>query len=244
VNSVETSGVQPKLVSVIVPAYNAGMYLADALESVFAQDYRPLEVIVVDDGSTDDTRAVAMNYSQVRYLHQNNQGPPAARNTGLSNCKGDLIAFLDSDDLWVPGRLSMQAAYLEMHPLVGCVIGRMKNFLQEGTIRPSWVEESTLTGDLTAYALGALLTCRWVLEAVGGFNVSNNYTDDFDWLIRMKEANIPVEKVDEVLLFRRIHSGNLSHNQSGRDMKIHSRLRLLKEAIDRKRTTQLSRHLD
>ena len=117
---------QPKLASVIIPVYNGELYLAEALDSVFAQDYRPIEVIVVDDGSTDGTATVANEYSQVHYLHQPNQGPPVARNTGLSYCTGDLITLLDADDLWVPGKLSMQVAYLEAHPEAGCVIGKIR----------------------------------------------------------------------------------------------------------------------
>jgi glycosyltransferase involved in cell wall biosynthesis len=229
---------ESKLVSVIIPVYNGAMYLAEALDSVFAQDYRPLEVMVVDDGSTDDTAAVAKKYRQTIYLCQANQGPPAARNAGLKHCTGDLIAFLDSDDLWVPGKLSMQAAYLEMHPQAGCVIGRTKNFLQEGAVWPSWAMGTVLTGDLIAYHLGTLLSQRWVIETVGNFNESYMYSEDFDWLIRLKESNIFIAKMEEVLLLRRIHSTNISHSQRGREIKTHDRLLLLKEAMDRKRKAQ------
>jgi glycosyltransferase involved in cell wall biosynthesis len=137
----------PKLVSVIIPVYNGATYLAEALDSVFAQDYRPIEVIVVDDGSTDDTAVIAKRYSQIRYLHEVNQGPAVARNTGLIHCTGDLIGFLDADDRWVLGKLSLQAKYLEAHPEVDCVIGRMKNFVQESIPRPSWVEDFMLSDD-------------------------------------------------------------------------------------------------
>lgn len=174
---------KPKLVSVIIPVFNGELYLAEALDSVFAQDYRPIEVIVVDDGSTDDTAAVARRYSHVYYLHQPNQGPPVARNTGLSHCKGDLIAFLDADDLWVPGKLSMQVAYLEFHPEAGCVIGRMKNFLQESIPRPSWVNDSIFSDNPDAYSLGSMLAHRWVFETVGQFNTSNQRGDHIDSLL-------------------------------------------------------------
>jgi glycosyltransferase involved in cell wall biosynthesis len=225
----------PKLVSVIIPVYNGELYLAEALDSVLAQDYRPIEVIVVDDGSTDNTAEVARKYSQVHYLHQTNQGPPAARNTGLSHCKGDLIAFLDADDLWVSGKLSMQVSFLEAHPEAGCVMGRTKNVLQEGVVRPSWVEESTLSEDSVAYHMGTLLAHRRVLETVGNFNASYLYSDDFDWLIRLKESNISIGKMEKILHLRRIHLSNLSHNPEGRVIKTHSRIRLLKETIDRRR---------
>ena len=229
--------IEPKLVSVIIPVYNGELYLAEALDSVFAQYYRPIEVIMVDDGSTDHTVSVAKRYSQVHYFHQTNQGPPAARNTGLSYCKGDLIAFLDADDLWIPGKLSMQVAYLESHPEVGCVIGRMKNFLQESIPRPSWVNDSIFANNPDAYSLGSMLAHRWVFERVGQFNTSNKRGDNIDWLIRLNELKLMYYKMPEVLLLRRIHSNNISQKC---ELEIQARLRFLKEAIDRKRKTQNS----
>jgi len=231
----------PKLVSVIIPVYNGEFYLAEALDSIFAQDYRSIEVIVVDDGSSDNTAAVARKYSQVHYLHQTNQGQPAARNTGLSHCKGDLIAFLDADDLWGPGKLTMQAAYLEAHPEAGCVMGRTKNFLQEGVDRPTWVEQSTLSDNSTAFHMGTLMAHRWVFEKIGNFNTSYSYgVDDLDWLIRLKESDIAIATMEDVQLLRRIHKHNMSHNPEGHTIKTHGRIRLLKEAIDRKRKADSS----
>lgn len=229
--------IEPKLVSVIIPVYNGESYLAEALDSVFAQDYRPIEVIVVDDGSTDHTAEIARKYNQVHYLYQTNQGPPVARNTGLSHCEGDLIALLDADDLWVPGKLSMQVAYLESHPEVGCVIGRMKNFLQAGIPRPSWVSDSMLADNQEAYSLGSMLAHRWVFDTVGQFNTSNQRGDNIDWLIRLNELKIIIYNMPEVLLLRRIHSNNMSQKH---ELKNQARLRFLKEAIDRKRKTQNS----
>ena len=231
--------IKPRLVSVIIPVYNGELYLAEALDSVFAQDYRPIEVIVVDDGSNDTTAAVAKRYNQVRCLQQSNQGQPTARNTGLSHCKGDLIAFLDADDRWVPGKLSMQVAYLETHPEAGCVMGKMKNFLHEGVGRPSWVEQSTLSDNSTAFHVGTLLAHRWLFEKVGYFNVSYSYgVEDLDWLIRLKETNIPIAIMQDVLLLRRIHLNNMSHNPAGHCIKNRGRILLMKEAIDRKRKAQ------
>jgi len=87
-----------KLISVIVPAYNRERYLGAALDSILAQNYRPIEIVVVDDGSADGTASVARSYPAVRYIYQKNQGPVVARNTGLANCTGELISFLDADD--------------------------------------------------------------------------------------------------------------------------------------------------
>ncbi|MBI4573499.1 MAG: glycosyltransferase family 2 protein, partial [candidate division NC10 bacterium] len=104
------------LVSVILPVYNGERFLAAAIASILAQDYQPIEVIVVDDGSTDGTAAIARSFQGVRYLYQPNQGPAFARNAGIAVARGAFIAFLDADDLMVPTRLSVQAGYLLAHP--------------------------------------------------------------------------------------------------------------------------------
>src|SRR5690242_5053753 len=104
-------------VSVIIPAYNSERYIADALRSVLAQTYMPQEIIVVDDGSSDGTaRALDPFRSTIRYIYQKNRGEPAARNTGMREAKGDYIAFLDADDLWLPEKLDLQMTYLAAHP--------------------------------------------------------------------------------------------------------------------------------
>jgi GT2 family glycosyltransferase len=110
------------LVSVVIPTYNRGYIVGRAIESVLRQSHRPIEVIVVDDGSADDTRHVVERYgSPVRYLRQDNAGVSAARNTGLAAARGELIALLDSDDLWLPWKLAAQVAVLRRFPEVGMV---------------------------------------------------------------------------------------------------------------------------
>jgi len=100
-------------VSVIIPAYNGAAFLPEAIDSVLAQDYEPLEILVVDDGSTDDTHDVLRPYApRIRYFYQENRGPSAARNLGIERARGDLIAFLDADDRWLPGKLAAQVAAL------------------------------------------------------------------------------------------------------------------------------------
>jgi glycosyltransferase involved in cell wall biosynthesis len=112
----------PPLVSVIVPAYNCGRFVAEAVESALYQDYPAKEVIVVNDGSTDDTLIRLTRFgSAIRVISQKNAGPPAARNTGLREAQGSYIALLDADDVWLPGKLSAQVNYLENHAEVGTV---------------------------------------------------------------------------------------------------------------------------
>ena len=115
----------PPLVTVIMPVFNASATLAQALGSVLWQGYEAIEVIAVDDGSTDDSRQLLATYGDAaRVLHQSQQGPAAARNLALQHARGEYIAFLDADDVWLPGKLLSQVAYLQAHPDVSAVFGR------------------------------------------------------------------------------------------------------------------------
>src|SRR5436853_749734 len=100
----------PSLVSVIIPVYNCEQYLAEAIQSVLAQTHPTIELIVVDDGSTDNSAAVAKSFAVVRYVFQRQGGPGAARNRGISLARGSFLAFLDADDVWVAGKLTRQLA--------------------------------------------------------------------------------------------------------------------------------------
>ena len=154
------------LVSVIVPAYNAAAYLREALESVFAQDWRPFEVIVVDDASEDETPAIARSFDGVRYIRQEHGGAAAARNTALEVSEGAFVANFDADDLLPPNRLSVQARYLIEHPNVGCVLGR-----QEWMNPPEWFTRDPVYGDLDGIPLSSAMFRREVLHDLGGQRV-------------------------------------------------------------------------
>lgn len=108
--------------SVIIPAYNAEQYVIEAIQSVLDQDYKPVEILLIDDGSQDETvDLVKYNAPQVKIIQQINAGAAAARNTGLRYANGELICFLDADDGWFPGKLTAQVNYLQQHPEVGLV---------------------------------------------------------------------------------------------------------------------------
>src|SRR5712692_8045370 len=114
----------PFFVSVIVPVYNGEAFLAEAVDSIQRQAYQPLETIIVDDGSTDGTAGIAARFKDnVRYVYQSNNGPPAARNKGLKMARGNVIGFLDADDLWSENKLELQLAYLAEDSSVEIVLG-------------------------------------------------------------------------------------------------------------------------
>src|SRR6476619_4299573 len=116
------------LVSVIIPVYNGARYLRAALESVFAQSYCNFEVIVVDDGSVDDSGVIAQSFPEVRYINQTNQGVAAARNHGIEVARGEYFAFLDQDDLWTPEKLKLQIEYLLNHQDLGYTLTQQQYF--------------------------------------------------------------------------------------------------------------------
>ena len=119
-------------VSVIIPTYNSAQFIAETLESVFAQTYKDYGVIVVDDGSTDNTKEVLKPYmSKIRYIYKENGGAASARNVGIKNAQGEYIAFLDSDDLWLPEKLEKQIEYFGKHPQIDMVFANCIRFGEE-----------------------------------------------------------------------------------------------------------------
>ena len=110
------------LVSVIIPTYNSSQYIKEAIDSVLAQTYKNFEIIVIDDGSTDNTKEVLAPYlSVIKYIYKNNGGPASARNRGIKEANGEFVAFLDADDVWKPDRLARGVDILDQRPEVGLI---------------------------------------------------------------------------------------------------------------------------
>jgi glycosyltransferase involved in cell wall biosynthesis len=218
------------LATIVIAAYNAEPFLGKAIESSLAQDYRPVEVVVVDDGSTDGTGDVARSYPQVRYVHQENQGPSAARNRGLEEAAGEFVAFLDADDEALPAKMTLQVGYLLDHPEVGCTLGRQEVAF-EGGGAPEWVGHDPVYGDFAGIPLMSLVARRTTLLDLGGFDPELRVAEDRDLLVRMRERGICVEVVPEVVLRRLFHGENLSFERTGP----HPILRSLKAKLDRTR---------
>jgi glycosyltransferase involved in cell wall biosynthesis len=225
------------LVSVIIPVYNGERYLAEALQSVLSQTYRPLEIVVVDDGSTDGSAQVVRSFSQVHCIQQQNAGVAAARNAGISASHGEFVAFLDQDDLWAPEKLSVQVAYLRKHPEIGYALARQRFFLQPGTNRPAWLKEQLLQGDQVGYLPGTMVVRSTVLGQIGPFDTAYGISSDSDWFARAKDCGILMSILPQVLLFRRIHDGNLSSEVQRIQSEL---LKILRGSIARQRAAQAS----
>jgi glycosyltransferase involved in cell wall biosynthesis len=202
------------LVSVILPVHNGEKYLTKTIEDILHQTYYRLELIVVDDGSTDGSRVIACHHPQVRCLCQENQGPGAARNTGIAAAQGSLLAFQDQDDRWPPDKTRRQVDYLLSHPDVGYVLGRVQPFLEEGMSWPRGYQAEYYEQNPVAYFLGASLIRRETFDQVGLLDISRNYADDLDWFLRARAQGITMAVLPDVVLFKRIHESNLSQRDA------------------------------
>lgn len=224
---------QHPLVSVIIPLHNGSRYLRAALESVFAQTYRPFEMIVVDDGSVDDSGVIAQRFDDVRYIYQANQGVAAARNKGIEAARGEFLAFLDQDDLWTPEKLKLQMGQLLSDPDLGYTLTHQQFFLEPGETLPAWFRKELFSEVHTGWVLGTLVIRRTAFEKVGNFATGYSAASDGDWFFRAKAAGIPMAVVPELLLLKRIHGGN----ESARAKEILSELRkVVKSSLDRQRS--------
>lgn len=223
----------PLVVSVIMPAYNSAAFIPDAVESIRRQAYPHLEVIIVDDGSTDGTAEVAksLNDLEVRYVHQPNGGPGRARNHGLRLARGDVIAFLDADDLWPPDRLRRQLAYLERDPLLDIVLGQVQVF--RSVVRPDGDREiQTCSPCFYQLFPVAALIRRRVFEQVGGFDESLRFGEDTDWFMRAREQRVPIVLDKGVALLYRRHERNMTRGKDAKELHV---VTVLKRSLDRRR---------
>jgi glycosyltransferase involved in cell wall biosynthesis len=210
------------LVSVVVPAYNAERYIGEAIESVLAQTYSPVELIIVDDGSTDRTAEVAGAYSEATVISQENSGPSAARNRGAASARGEFLAFHDSDDAMTPDKLAVQAGHLIDHPEVGCVLAEQELLVEAGAELPFWVEGSKVPtlmpprppelADEPAVHPMTMVIRRETFDRVGPFDEAMRAAEDFDWMLRASEEGVEIARLPRVLLRRRVHPASLTQD--------------------------------
>lgn len=212
------------VVSVVIPAYNSGRFIAEAIESVLAQGGCELELLVVDDGSTDETAEVVARYgSTVTLIRQANAGAAVARNTGMRAARGQYVAFLDADDVWLPGKLAAQIAHLERHPEVSLSCTRWKLLHPDASgdyaIDPR-LPDCSVSGAPSHTAVtyaDLLLDChvwtstvlmrRELIDQVGGFNTALRRGQDYDYWLRASRLT-PIHRLDATLALYRMGSGH------------------------------------
>lgn len=219
-------------VSVIMPVYNGEVFLAEAVESIRRQEYEPLEIIIVDDGSTDNTGKIAQDLKgNIRYFYQRNSGPGAARNKGLEMALGDIIGFLDVDDLWPAGKLELQLAHLAHNPSMEIVLGRKQLMLLSG-VTAGTAEFREFRKPSVALSLGCCLFRKSVFDKVGFFDEGLYHCDDWDWFMRARELGVSMLPHPEVMLLCRRHENNMTNQV---DVGNYYTVRMLKKSIDRRR---------
>lgn len=224
--------VDPFFVSVIIPVYNAERFLLEAVESIQRQDYQPMEIIIVDDGSTDSSASLISTLGDdIRYISQENQGPSAARNQGLSMAHGNVTAFLDADDIWPQGRLHMQLERLQQDPNLEVVLGRTQYVgllsAHRGKIRFEGPDNTAII-----MHLGSALIRKSTFEKVGNFDESLPCYEDLDWFLRAREKGVSMLILKHITLQYRMHDGNYSRTQSSEQ----GLMRVLKKSVIRRKS--------
>lgn len=224
----QTTDTHP-LVSVIMPAYNARPFIEEAIRSVLTQDYPNIELVVIDDGSSDGTPELAEQYGhRVKVLRQRNAGPAAARNRGIAEASGEFIAFLDADDVWLPGKVALQVQYLQDHPDVGVVFGAFVRWhcqpdgsfsaplsatntaCKEFELVPEhsgWVYTALLF-DNVIHIITAMIR-RTVVEEVGNMNESLSTGEDYDFWLRVSQE-FRADKLTRTLAYYRMHAASIT----------------------------------
>jgi glycosyltransferase involved in cell wall biosynthesis len=221
------------MISVLIPAYNAEDFIGEAIESVLRQTFKDIEVIVIDDGSSDQTRRIVESFStKVRYYFQENSGAAAARNHCVKLSRGEFLAFLDADDIWAERKLELQMRELEADPVLEGVFGMLRQVSQSDWVRKiseTDVPESEL---LKGYSQATMLIKRESFLRVGLFSEENKIGEFVDWLLRAKEKDLRIKLLPELFLWRRIHETNVGirHRSDVGDY-----VKILKRSIDRRR---------
>ena len=216
-------------VSVLVPCYNAGAYLAQALQSLLAQTYQDFEILVVDDGSTDDSAAVAKSFFSVRYLYKSHSGISATRNLALKEARGELVAFLDADDLWLPEKLQKQVSYLDENPDCQLVYTLAKNFFSGDPEAMTQRQKQLLEANLDNY-MASCCARRELFTRYGDFREDYAVGEDTYWVARLSAAGVSMRHcIQEPLYLRRIHESNISLSHEKVDRK--TILSLMADAI-------------
>jgi glycosyltransferase involved in cell wall biosynthesis len=223
------------MISCIIPVHNGARFIREAIVSVLEQDYRPIEVIVVDDGSTDDTAAVVQQFADVRYVHQVNAGPGAARNAGLAMTDGEFVAFLDSDDSWAPHKLSRQLEFLNQHPDVACCLCRVRHFWEDEVRAEEAHYERTAKVEVGGFASSTMLARRSLFDAIGSFDEQLRHVTTIEWFKRARASGAITHELDEVLVHRRMHSANLGRQEAATREEF---LQMAKRAINEARAAK------
>jgi glycosyltransferase involved in cell wall biosynthesis len=222
------------LVSAIIPVYNGEQYLAEAIESVLAQTWRPMEIIVVDDGSSDGSADIAQRYGlPVRYCYQHNRGTAAARNKGVELAHGKFLSFLDQDDLWLEHKLTRQMAVFHQNTDLDIVFGHVEQFYSPEITQGIMKEIPRSSEGMPGYHAGTMLIEQHDFLRIGVFDTKYQIAEFVEWYVRAKGLGIRIGMIPDIVMRRRIHKNNQTI------LKLHRRseyLRILKSFLNGSRS--------
>jgi glycosyltransferase involved in cell wall biosynthesis len=221
-------------ISVIMPVFNGERYVAEAIESVLVQKYRHIEIIAVNDGSTDRTEEAIRSCADVKYLYQHRQGASSARTNGIKCSSAEFLAFIDADDLWTKDKLEVQTELFRADPGLDMVFGHAEQFYSPELEESLKGRIQFAAGSLPGYVPGAMLVRRDAFLRVGFFDTGFRIGEFIDWYMRAVDHGLNGCLAPEVILRRRIHDANTGMKE--RDAR-KDYLRVLRASLDRRRSS-------
>ena len=202
------------LISVMIPTYNNAKYIKQAIESIYVQNYYNIEIIVVDDGSTDNTKEIVQQYKYIRYFYIDHKGISVARNTAIEKSRGEYIAFLDSDDYWLPNKLNTQIQYFNDNPDCKIVFTKYENFFEDEKLKTNKraMHEKMMENFLKQYLPSSLIK-KELFEKYGNFDENFSGVEDTEFLYRLLKRGVSVNHIIPFVFYvRRIHGRNVTLN--------------------------------
>ena len=215
------------LVSVITATLNSSKYLREALNSILKQTYQNIEVLIIDGGSTDDTKEIANVFPKVSFVMQNGKGLFDAWNQGIQMCTGEFVAILDSDDIWNPTTLSDHVNVLLSDSSKLGSVGQVKFFLEKKQTPPPEFKLSLLEKSHLAYMPGCFMGRKEIFNRIGYYETEWKIASDIIWFGKVKDLKDEIYILDRVVLNKRVHKNNISYNSVEEDIYGRELLKLL-----------------
>ncbi|GAB4027772.1 glycosyltransferase family A protein [Spirosoma gilvum] len=220
-------------VSVVIPVYNAAPYITECLESVLAQTRQPEQILVINDGSTDESLDRLTPYAQkglIQLKTRENRGVAATLNEALDLAEGDVIAFLDADDVWLPNKLHQQITYLQTTPSIDACFGHVRQFISPDLPPTVQAGISCPSEPQPGWLKQTMLIRRAAFQKTGAFSTAYHTGDFIDWFIRAKEVDLQYTMLPDTVTLRRLHRSGLASQQQYQKEFVH----ILKAALDRR----------
>ncbi|MFT7069197.1 MAG: glycosyltransferase involved in cell wall biosynthesis [Spirosomataceae bacterium] len=222
-------------VSVLIAAYNAEKYVAETINSVLQQTQQPTEIIVIDDGSTDDTKSILETFrDKIRIISRENRGVPRSVNQAIQLSTQPLICFLDADDLWHPDKLKTQYQAYTAAPDIVLLFGHIKQFISPELSANAKSKIYYPEKNEQGWVRGSMMCHRSLFKDIGKFDESLKHGDFIDWFGKVKQSGIPYKMLDEVVIYRRLHPNGLSNILNHRS----DFVTILKKRLDKARKNQ------